>query len=164
MLLYWKAEVISLRLMWFCMYYMSFYLSVNCVYKVFIFTVYGEVNCSYQGWCCQDGIHPSMSLLATRLLCKFSQSECELDCRPLPPTTCRTSCTVDSAVYDEFVMVKTCSWGSCNSDSRYPERLENDMMFLPFLKPKTNPEICLRWIKACGETPSAAKHQKHRPP
>ncbi|KAJ8300724.1 hypothetical protein KUTeg_022243 [Tegillarca granosa] len=46
-------------------------------------------------------------------------------------------------------MVKTCSWGTCNSDSRFPERIV-DVRFIPFPKPKTNWEKCARWVKACG--------------
>jgi len=45
-------------------------------------------------------------------------------------------------------MVKRCSWGTCNSDTRYPERIVN-VSFIPFPKPITN-KACLRWIKACG--------------
>ncbi|KAJ8309692.1 hypothetical protein KUTeg_011557 [Tegillarca granosa] len=46
-------------------------------------------------------------------------------------------------------MVKTCSWGTCNSDTRHPGRIQN-VAFIPFPKPKTNWEKCLRWVKACG--------------
>ncbi|KAJ8309025.1 hypothetical protein KUTeg_013899 [Tegillarca granosa] len=46
-------------------------------------------------------------------------------------------------------MVKTCSWGTCNSDTRHPDRIQN-VAFIPFPKPKTNWEKCLRWVKACG--------------
>ncbi|XP_036406921.1 forkhead box protein N2b isoform X2 [Megalops cyprinoides] len=45
-------------------------------------------------------------------------------------------------------MVKRCSWGTCNSDSRYPERLEG-AFFIPFPKPKANLEKCMLWIKLC---------------
>jgi len=46
---------------------------------------------------------------------------------------------------------KRCSWGTCNSDSRYPTRpYMADVLFYPFPKPKTQPEKCLNWIKACG--------------
>ena len=47
-------------------------------------------------------------------------------------------------------MVKRCQWGTCNSDTRYPERLEGGITFIPFPKPKRNFEKCKRWIKACG--------------
>jgi hypothetical protein len=47
-------------------------------------------------------------------------------------------------------MVKRCSWGLCNSDTRYPERLTGGVLFHPFPKPKTQLQKCLRWIKACG--------------
>ena len=46
-------------------------------------------------------------------------------------------------------MVKRCCWGTCNSDTRYPDRVQN-VLFFPFPKPKTNIEVCMRWIKACG--------------
>ncbi|XP_062568430.1 uncharacterized protein LOC134230607 [Saccostrea cucullata] len=47
-------------------------------------------------------------------------------------------------------MVKRCSWGTCNTDSRYPERLTGGIKFIPFPKPPTNPEKCKRWIRLCG--------------
>ena len=48
-----------------------------------------------------------------------------------------------------FKMVKRCAWGTCKSDSRYPERIEG-VHFIPFPKPKVNYEKCLLWIKLCG--------------
>ncbi|XP_062570623.1 uncharacterized protein LOC134232653, partial [Saccostrea cucullata] len=50
-------------------------------------------------------------------------------------------------------MVKRCSWGTCNTDDRYPERLEGGVKFIPFPKPATNLEKCRRWIRLC-ERPS----------
>ncbi|KAL3881638.1 hypothetical protein ACJMK2_028051 [Sinanodonta woodiana] len=47
-------------------------------------------------------------------------------------------------------MVKRCQWGLCNSDSRYPNRLNGGVKFIPFPKPRRNLEKCKRWIKACG--------------
>ena len=47
------------------------------------------------------------------------------------------------------MVVKRCSWGKCNSDSRCPDRYPG-VKFIPFVKPKTQLEKCLRWIKACG--------------
>ncbi|XP_061698895.1 ubiquitin thioesterase OTUB2-like isoform X2 [Syngnathoides biaculeatus] len=47
-------------------------------------------------------------------------------------------------------MVKRCSHGLCNSDDRYPERRVGGVRFVPFPKPKTQYEKCLRWIKLCG--------------
>lgn len=47
-------------------------------------------------------------------------------------------------------MVKRCSYGVCNSDSRYLERNHEDISFVPFPKPKTNLEKCKRWIRLCG--------------
>ncbi|XP_048051502.1 uncharacterized protein LOC125271507 [Megalobrama amblycephala] len=46
-------------------------------------------------------------------------------------------------------MVKRCSYGTCNADSRYPERLGN-IQFHPFPKPATNLEKCMKWIRLCG--------------
>ena len=46
-------------------------------------------------------------------------------------------------------MVIRCCWGTCNSDTRYLERVQN-VSFIPFPKPKTNFDACPRWIKACG--------------
>ncbi|XP_062577807.1 uncharacterized protein LOC134239658 [Saccostrea cucullata] len=46
-------------------------------------------------------------------------------------------------------MVKTCAYGKCNSDTRYPERIQG-VRFIPFPKPKTQKDKCLRWIRACG--------------
>ena len=46
-------------------------------------------------------------------------------------------------------MVLRCAWGTCNSDERYPERMQG-YRFIPFPKPKRDLEKCKRWIKACG--------------
>ncbi|XP_061680040.1 DNA-binding protein RFX2 isoform X4 [Syngnathoides biaculeatus] len=46
-------------------------------------------------------------------------------------------------------MVLRCAWGTCNSDERYPARLQGVRLIL-FPKPKTQLTKCLRWIKACG--------------
>ena len=46
-------------------------------------------------------------------------------------------------------MVKHCCWGTCKSDSRYPERLEG-AFFIPFAKPKQTPDKCRLWVKLCG--------------
>lgn len=45
-------------------------------------------------------------------------------------------------------MVKHCSYGTCKSDSRYPEKLMG-AKFIPFPKPKSDLEKCLRWISCC---------------
>eukprot|EP00105_Crassostrea_gigas_P022770 XP_011442409.1 PREDICTED: uncharacterized protein LOC105338826 isoform X1 [Crassostrea gigas] len=45
-------------------------------------------------------------------------------------------------------MVKHCSYGTCKSDSRYPEKLMGTK-FIPFPKPKSDLEKCLRWISCC---------------
>ncbi|XP_067663524.1 uncharacterized protein [Haliotis asinina] len=44
-----------------------------------------------------------------------------------------------------------CCYGLCKSDNRYKDR--HDMahiFFIPFPKPKSQPEKCLRWTRACG--------------
>lgn len=46
-------------------------------------------------------------------------------------------------------MVKRCVWGTCKSDSRYPDRIKG-LHFIPFPKPKANYEKCLLWIRLCG--------------
>lgn len=48
-----------------------------------------------------------------------------------------------------LAMVRRCVWGLCNADERYPERI-NGGFFIPFPKPRTKLEKCLRWIEACG--------------
>ncbi|XP_061190838.1 uncharacterized protein LOC133198954 [Saccostrea echinata] len=47
-------------------------------------------------------------------------------------------------------MVKRCSWGTCNTDSRYPDRLVGGIRFIPFPKPGRNLEKARRWIRLCG--------------
>ena len=48
-------------------------------------------------------------------------------------------------------MVKHCCFGTCTSDSRYQDRPEMEgVFFIPFPKPKSLPERCARWIKACS--------------
>ncbi|KAK3107302.1 hypothetical protein FSP39_011470 [Pinctada imbricata] len=62
-------------------------------------------------------------------------------------------------------MVLRCAWGTCNGDERYPERQGPDGRFILFPKPKTEPEKCLRWIKACGrphEQLNINKINKHK--
>ncbi|XP_056001623.1 uncharacterized protein LOC125656555 [Ostrea edulis] len=56
-------------------------------------------------------------------------------------------------------MVKICEWGTCNSDTRYSERVEN-IRFVPFPKPKSNFDKCLRWVKACGRPHTQLNPQK----
>ena len=57
------------------------------------------------------------------------------------------------------MVVKRCSWGKCNSDSRCPDRYPG-VKFIPFVKPKTQLEKCLRWIKACGRPHSQLNVEK----
>ena len=49
-------------------------------------------------------------------------------------------------------MTKTCAYGTCNSDQHYAGKREdmNEVRFIPFPKPKTKLDKCLRWIKSCG--------------
>ncbi|XP_033097136.1 uncharacterized protein LOC117101283 [Anneissia japonica] len=49
--------------------------------------------------------------------------------------------------------VKHCCYGCCKSDSRYPERMIG-LHFIPFPKPKSQHEKCIRWIEACGRPQS----------
>ncbi len=39
-------------------------------------------------------------------------------------------------------MEKQCAWGTCNTDSRYPERMGNIIYFILFPKPKQNRAKC----------------------
>ncbi|XP_056109207.1 uncharacterized protein LOC130087032 [Rhinichthys klamathensis goyatoka] len=50
-------------------------------------------------------------------------------------------------VPQSFKMVKRCACGTCNSDTRYPERLGDGVYFLPFPKPHLNRDKCLLWIQ-----------------
>ncbi|KAJ8307965.1 hypothetical protein KUTeg_009012 [Tegillarca granosa] len=47
-------------------------------------------------------------------------------------------------------MVKRCSHETCKTDDRYPDRLPGGVKFVPFPKPKTEYDKCLRWNKLCG--------------
>ncbi|KAK6168658.1 hypothetical protein SNE40_019850 [Patella caerulea] len=47
-------------------------------------------------------------------------------------------------------MVKRCAWGTCNSDSRYPERLTGGITFIPFPKLGRTHDKVKRWIRLCG--------------
>lgn len=102
--------------------------------------------------------------LVTRLLSSHSQSGSRKLCWTLPPTNsasviqgnapeCETnthSCVLYYILVISLItMVKTCSCGTCNSDTRYLERVQN-VRFIPFPKPTTNGDKCLRWIKSCG--------------
>ena len=45
---------------------------------------------------------------------------------------------------------KTCSWGQCNSDSRYAHKdYMNGVNFVKFPNPKHDIEKCKRWVNAC---------------
>ena len=51
-------------------------------------------------------------------------------------------------------MVKRCAWGTCKSDSRYPERLEKKerfvVMFHRFPSVKKQNDRRQTWIRACS--------------
>jgi hypothetical protein len=47
-------------------------------------------------------------------------------------------------------MVERCCYGTCYSDTRYPERLKDGSTFFPFPQPGTNLEKFKRWIRLCG--------------
>ena len=56
---------------------------------------------------------------------------------------------------------KRCSWGTCNSDSRYYYRPYMDnVTFYPFPKPSVDKERCLLWIKQCHRPHSRLKIDK----
>lgn len=59
---------------------------------------------------------------------------------------------------------KRCSWGTCNSDSRYSHKdWMKDVSFLPFPKPAIDLERCRLWIKQCGRPHSDLSVDKIRP-
>lgn len=97
-------------------------------------------------------LNSSTSSLVTRLLSFHSQSESRKLCQPIPPTNSASvihgnapECEINIhmcvlyyiLVISLIIMVKTCSWGTFNSDTGYPERVEN-VRFIPFPKPTTN--------------------------
>ena len=49
-------------------------------------------------------------------------------------------------------MVKRCAWGGCNTDSWYPERLQNGVYVIAFPKSQQDEEKCIMWIRLCGRT------------
>lgn len=61
-------------------------------------------------------------------------------------------------------MVKRCCWGTCNTDSRYPERLANGVYFVPFPKPATKLDQCREWIRLCGRPKDQLNEQVLRDP
>ena len=49
------------------------------------------------------------------------------------------------------MVVKHCCYGTCSNDSRYLDREGMEgVFFIPFPKPKTKLEQCLKWISLCG--------------
>ncbi|XP_035667952.1 uncharacterized protein LOC118410371 [Branchiostoma floridae] len=71
---------------------------------------------------------------------------------PFPPSDIRHFVGQELGNRRHFTLVsmgKVCCFGTCNSDSRYPERVSG-VSFYPFPKPKTRMDACMRWIKACG--------------
>ncbi|KAJ8316693.1 hypothetical protein KUTeg_005756 [Tegillarca granosa] len=58
-------------------------------------------------------------------------------------------------------MVKHCSHGTCKSDSRYPDKLNGAIgLFIPFAKPRTDLDKCLRWISLCRRPHSQLNKEK----
>ena len=55
---------------------------------------------------------------------------------------------------------KRSSWGKCNSDSRYTDRLHmQNVQFVPFAKPKTNKEkMFFKMDKTLWKTPSTTEY------
>ena len=58
-----------------------------------------------------------------------------------------------------MVSTKHCCWGTCNSDSRFPDKLHKSLremlelgmkIFIPFPKPSQGSERCQRWVNACS--------------
>ena len=46
---------------------------------------------------------------------------------------------------------KHCAYGTCKSDSRYPDRPEMEgVFFIRFPQSKKDPEKCMRWANACS--------------
>ena len=63
------------------------------------------------------------------------------------------------------------AWGTCNTDGiRYPERLQNGVYFIPFLKPQRDKRKCVMWIRLCiweyqlNLIPQVGNHCLNRPP
>ena len=55
--------------------------------------------------------------------------------------------------------VKHCLWGTCSSDSRFPQFCEG-VRFVAFAKPTRTIETFLRWSKACGRPHSQSNVSK----
>ena len=58
-----------------------------------------------------------------------------------------------------MVSTKHCCWGTCNRDSRFPDKLHKSLkeklelgikIFIPFPKPLQGIERCQRWVNACS--------------
>ena len=100
-------------------------------------------------------MHASTSSRVMLLSSNLRQSDSRNHRPPLSSTSVimRNSSTLqfykDILIYFNKIMVKTCSWGKCNSDTGYAERIHGES-FILFPKPKTNKATCLRWVKACG--------------
>ena len=48
-------------------------------------------------------------------------------------------------------MGKRCSYGTCNSDSRYKNSVHMEgVVFIPFPKPNKNYKKCRIWVNDCG--------------
>ncbi|XP_064601271.1 uncharacterized protein LOC135467427 [Liolophura sinensis] len=71
----------------------------------------------------------------------------ETGCRSLSKLSLKTSYILSECL-PLVKMVKHCSYGTCKSDSRYPEKL-GGAKFIPFPKPKSDLQKCLRWIALC---------------
>ena len=60
-------------------------------------------------------------------------------------------------------MVKHCCYGVCKSDNRkilLGDPSMEGVIFLPFPKPDTQMEKCLRWISLCGRPKKRSTYQK----
>ena len=48
--------------------------------------------------------------------------------------------------------VKRCAWDTFKTDSRYPERLQNGVYFIPIPKPQRDKRKCVMWIRLAAFT------------
>jgi len=83
----------------------------------------------------------SSSIFAAKLLVAI--------CQPPYPSFIVTTRKVSRLNSSFSTMVRRCAYGTCNVDSRYPDRMVG-IQFDKIPNPKTQLAKSLRWIKACG--------------
>ena len=54
-----------------------------------------------------------------------------------------------------------CAYGLCYTDTRYLPK-DSGIKSIPFPKPKTNFDACIRWINACGRARQINKKVNQR--